>query len=794
MHRNKLGNTVITLNSETYQTYLSAILEYVSQIEGENSQSELQILESRKVTDKNDIEIEIILKMKVKNTAECCTVTFYHTTYRLLINGKGREIFFTKIHTRIANTLFQDTIQAPANSLSFLDEITQSMVTQSPRPRQRQNRQNRRSTNSIYIPGSNRSELSSEQLTSSLRSDEQTPREGPDDTEVKTTQLTDSDTEETDLKLVQESPLTIEETDLKSVQDSSLSVESPMGPETQRPNLDRQLPPSPPPSGLNLTSPVHSTAEDNSVPLTCITCDSAVIDNCIECSICQAWLHFNCENLTQDEIEKYTSDESLDYVCASCFLLNLQENEDKVTNCTVPAEAAHPNLGSDPDQTTHIADLNQQPAGPKIKTGTKPKSTTSNKTRKNKKPNGNKNLEKSQTDKIVEMRTEIIRLEGIINDQRDSIRTLKIKIASNEPTQGSSHLHPDRNDNGYPQYLNSVESRLQILENENIKRRLDLLEMQIKGGPTHCMSGSYEKYGPDIECPKCQHKINKQSFLGHGRASQLVHHTNSQTPNLQTSNIGQMTELTQLTSTTQNPIQRDFKDQTLSAKPPNQNLQTPNLQTLNLQTPNLQTPNLQIASIGQMTELTPPKTQLAAAKPTSTDQRERVALSNQTKPATPNLIALDLTNKIPTNLNMQLPDTNLGNKGIQVPIAVPQIVENTPQRHTAHPSHLLRPMQNLVLHPQVPGKQDRGPPQGHMMHQRIWPHMQPLYPSQNPHLLQLGYTMPQMGYPNLQTPMRHHKYIIPMHQTKRPNYNVKVPPVVERFIPHSILSPSKTTI
>ena len=62
IHRNKLANTVITLNSETYQTYLSAILEYVSQIEGENSQSELQILESRKVTDKNDIEIEIILK------------------------------------------------------------------------------------------------------------------------------------------------------------------------------------------------------------------------------------------------------------------------------------------------------------------------------------------------------------------------------------------------------------------------------------------------------------------------------------------------------------------------------------------------------------------------------------------------------------------------------------------------------------------------------------------------------------------------------------------------------------
>ena len=97
---------------------------------------------------------------------------------------------------------------------------------------------------------------------------------------MKTTQRTDSDTEETDLKLVQESPLTIEDTDLKSVQDSSLSVESPKEPEAQRPNLDRQLPPSPSPSDFNLTSPSHSTADENTVPLTCITCDSAVIDNC----------------------------------------------------------------------------------------------------------------------------------------------------------------------------------------------------------------------------------------------------------------------------------------------------------------------------------------------------------------------------------------------------------------------------------------------------------------------------------------------------------------------------------
>ena len=278
------------------------------------------------------------------------------------------------------------------------------------------------------------------------------------DTEVKTTQQTDSDTEETDLKLVQESPLTVEETDLKSVQGSSLSVESPKGPEAQRPNLDSQLPPSPPPTGSNLTSPTHSIADENTVPLMCITCDSAVIDNCIECSICQAWLHFSCENLTQDEIEKYTSDESLDYVCASCFLLNLQENEqgqghiDKVTNstCTVSIEEAHSNLGRDPDQTIHLAELNQQPAGPKIKIGTKPKSITSNKVRQNKQPIGNKNSDKNQIDKIVEMRTEIIRLEGIINDQRDSIRTLKIKIASNEPTQESSHIHPGRNDHCYP--------------------------------------------------------------------------------------------------------------------------------------------------------------------------------------------------------------------------------------------------------------------------------------------------------------------------------------------------------
>ena len=346
-----------------------------------------------------------------------------------------------------------------------------------------------------------------------------------------------------------------------------------------------------------------------------------------------------------------------------------------------------------------------------------------------------------------------------------------------------------------PQYQNSVESRLQMLENENIKRRLDLLEMQIKGRPPHCMSVPYEEYDPDIECPKCQYKINKQPFLGHGRASQLVHHTNSQeiygvdqttktklvpndqtpsakllNPNLQTpdsqhANIGQMTELTlpetQSTSATQNPLQRGLKDQTLNAKPPN---------------PNLQTPNLQHTNIGQKAESTPAEAQAASANLTSYHQQGREPLSNQTKLATPNLAKIYQTDKIPPTVNMQPPDINLGNRGLHVPPATAQIVGNTPQRHSAHPTHPLRLMQNLVPYSQVPGKQDRGPPLGHAMYQKTWPHMQPLFPSQNPPLPHRGYMMPQMGLPIQQPPTTRHKYIIPVHQTTAPNYNVRVPP------------------
>ena len=75
------------------------------------------------------------------------------------------------------------------------------------------------------------------------------------------------------------------------------------------------------------------------------------------------------------------------------------------------------------------------------------------------------------------MRSEILKLEGIINDQKDTIRTLKIKIAANEQSAYSNTGHASINVN----QQNSIESRLRDLEFENIKRRLDILELTIQG-------------------------------------------------------------------------------------------------------------------------------------------------------------------------------------------------------------------------------------------------------------------------------------------------------------------------
>ena len=211
------------------------------------------------------------------------------------------------------------------------------------------------------------------------------------------------------------------------------------------------------------------------------------------------------------------------YTCSSCYMKNLYEEEllcssstnqvynnktVKVTQSTVGQTNVStdkvqqnrrvtnnkgqtgniPNTSQSADKTTDEQNDNANSV-PILPSRTK-KTNRQTKTQDRQMTNKEKEI---YEERFVQMRTEILKLESIIKDQNETIRNLRLMVGSTTHTNVYA---------GHDQNTPNLYTRLQDLEHENVKRRLDILELQIKN--IHGINPATE---------------NIQSFLSHGRAS-----------------------------------------------------------------------------------------------------------------------------------------------------------------------------------------------------------------------------------------------------------------------------------
>ena len=59
---------------------------------------------------------------------------------------------------------------------------------------------------------------------------------------------------------------------------------------------------------------------DSAIEETCPLCDESVTQDGVLCEVCNAWIHYKCEHLSDEEIKKLENTEQ-DYICNSCQLI-----------------------------------------------------------------------------------------------------------------------------------------------------------------------------------------------------------------------------------------------------------------------------------------------------------------------------------------------------------------------------------------------------------------------------------------------------------------------------------------
>ena len=462
----KRGNLIITYSTSMYEKYIKEMNNIMKTIE-EDENTSIEISE-RNTVDRKGTETEKTFRIKKTGNRQSCTINCYHTQSKLMINGKNKSIFHAEIHLKIVNKINQTN--SPQTSNNVLDEVTSLLIQSDTETRQL----DQNTTENIDIRSHAAANIDQRSSTSNDMSNlpsiqgqlDQNTTENIDlrsHVAVNIDQRSSTSNNMSNLPSLQgqttqvfHSPMSQNETIPKVIstpnviQNSHSEYETPQRCNTQNKIIliNETQEETKPKSAHRHTSQntsrksiVTETSNETLIAMTdsqliCPICDETANDGTIECSRCEQWVHYSCENMTEADKDIHECDASETYICSSCFLDKLQEDETTTSYIDKPK--------------VRVPQTNKQPKEKRISQNLQQKTIT-NKER------------KEYEDRFISMRTEIIRLEGIINEQKDTIRILRMR--DNYENQD----HDKKNQNG----------RIDRIENDYFRLRLDLLQMQI---------------------------------------------------------------------------------------------------------------------------------------------------------------------------------------------------------------------------------------------------------------------------------------------------------------------------
>ena len=124
---NKHGNIILVFQPAAYQFYYEALHRQIQEMK-ENNAYNIQIIPS---VDSNGEEVDKTVKIQI-NRKKTCTINCYHTTYKMMING--RTLTYTgTIHPTVCTNMQTQNISN--ENQRILDRITSEMTNRGTEPR-----------------------------------------------------------------------------------------------------------------------------------------------------------------------------------------------------------------------------------------------------------------------------------------------------------------------------------------------------------------------------------------------------------------------------------------------------------------------------------------------------------------------------------------------------------------------------------------------------------------------------------------------------------------------------------
>lgn len=296
-YHEKTGNHIFQMQPNTYSIYTNHICQHYTQRSEDSTYPHMVTITDRDDQTGSEVETKIQINNKTSTNRKGClrfSIMMYHTTSKIMVNGKHGHLFFND-NEHIINNIRADPEYRGANAairqqleaeLQAIHDLNRT--TYEPQQTVLSNNEPTVNHTSDVEPGPSAS-------NSTLPTQEQ-----PTTTNI-------------DTGAIAHNTLRISNRGAKSNSNDNATADS------HNPEEDGTE------HRTDNTDDGHSREEDqsNSTPATytvwlCPICGKQAETNVIECSKCLNWLHYKCEKMTVSTYRTHAISNDLEYNCKSC--------------------------------------------------------------------------------------------------------------------------------------------------------------------------------------------------------------------------------------------------------------------------------------------------------------------------------------------------------------------------------------------------------------------------------------------------------------------------------------------